>query len=58
MLRCHQSRVTNLSPLTESPLRDIHCDFNSGRDTMLLKAIKTLELINGKAAAEFWKGSP
>jgi hypothetical protein len=32
------------------------CDFKPDRDTEVLRSIKTLEFINGKPAAEFWKG--
>ena len=37
------------------PLKDLDCDFKPERDTELLRSIKTLETINGKPAAEFWK---
>jgi hypothetical protein len=37
------------------PLQDIHCDFPRERDAEFLRSFKTLETINGKSAAEFWK---
>jgi hypothetical protein len=37
------------------PLKDIHCDFQRERDAEFLHSLKTLETINGKSAAEFWK---
>ena len=46
--------MTDLSPLKRCPSR-ISCDFKPERDTELLRSIKTLETINGKPAAEFWK---
>ena len=47
--------ITDLSLLSTFPLRDVAFDFNPWRDTERLKAIKTLEKINYKTAAEFWK---
>jgi hypothetical protein len=37
------------------PLKEIWCDFKADRDAAVLGSIKTLETINGKPAAEFWK---
>jgi hypothetical protein len=37
------------------PLKEILCTFNKGRDADILRSLKTLERINGKSAAEFWK---
>ena len=37
------------------PLKEIWCDFKPERDAEILRSIKTLEKINGKPAAEFWK---
>jgi hypothetical protein len=37
------------------PLKELDCDFRPGRDTAILRSITTLEKINGKPAAEFWK---
>jgi hypothetical protein len=37
------------------PLKAIDCNFLAGRDAEILRSIKTLEAINGKAAAAFWK---
>ena len=47
--------VSDFSPLKDMPLKDLDCDFKPERDTELLRSIKTLETINGKPAAEFWK---
>jgi hypothetical protein len=47
--------VSDLSPLKGMPLKDIHCDFQRGRDAEFLRSFKTLETINGKSAAVFWK---
>jgi Leucine-rich repeat (LRR) protein len=48
-------RVSDLSPLREMPLKAIHCGFKPERDAEILRSIKTLETINLKPAAEFWK---
>ncbi|MFM9965144.1 MAG: protein kinase domain-containing protein [Planctomycetaceae bacterium] len=48
--------VTNLSPLAELPL--IQLDFkgiNPERDGEVLRSIKTLQRINGRPVADFWK---
>jgi hypothetical protein len=37
------------------PLRGIHCDFKPERDAEVLRAIPTLETLNGKPAKEFLK---
>ncbi len=47
--------VTDLSPMRGMPLKELHLDFQPDRDTKLLRSIKTLETINSKPAAEFWK---
>ena len=39
----------------DMPLKNLSCDFKPERDTELLRSIKTLETINDKPAAEFWK---
>lgn len=48
-------KVTNLSPLKGMPLKNLSCDFNPERDTDLLRSLTSLENINHKPAAEFWK---
>src|SRR5262249_30271241 len=47
--------VTDTSPLEGMPLKDIKCDFQRERDAEFLRSFKSLETINGKSAAEFWK---
>jgi hypothetical protein len=50
------TRVTDLSPLRETPgLKLLWCDFVAGRDADVLRAVKSLERINDKPVAEFWK---
>jgi serine/threonine protein kinase/Leucine-rich repeat (LRR) protein/DNA-directed RNA polymerase subunit RPC12/RpoP len=49
------TEVTDLSPLKDMPLKTLWCDFKPERDTQILLSIKTLEKINDKPAAEFWK---
>ena len=54
-LRCSDTGVSDLSPLKDMPLKELQCDFKPLRDTELLRSLKTLETINEKPAAEFWK---
>jgi hypothetical protein len=49
------SAVSDLSPLKGMPLKEICCDFQRERDAEFLRSFTTLEKINGKPAAEFWK---
>jgi len=37
------------------PLKELSCDFNPARDTELLRSFTSLEHINHKPVAEFWK---
>jgi Leucine-rich repeat (LRR) protein len=37
------------------PLKVLYCDFKPERDAEIVRSIKTLESINNKPAAEFWK---
>ena len=54
-LQCAQTQITDLSPLSGMPLKGLICDFKPERDGEILRSIKTLESINSKPAAEFWK---
>jgi hypothetical protein len=49
------TRVTDLSVLKGLPLKSLRCDFKAERDAAILRAIKTLETINDKPVAQFWK---
>jgi hypothetical protein len=53
-LDCRTTKVSDLSPLRGMPLKALWCDFNLERDAEILRSLKTLELINGKPAKEFW----
>ena len=46
--------VSDISVLRDMPLKDIGCSYRPERDK-LLRSIKTLETINSKPAAQFWK---
>ena len=48
--------LTDLSPLSQLPLKTIRLSFQAERDAAILREIKTLTTINEKPAAEFWKG--
>lgn len=54
-LCCAGSGVSDLSVLRKLPLKSLFCEFKAERDTDLLRSITTLETINFKPAAEFWK---
>jgi hypothetical protein len=54
-LRVARTAVTDLGPLAGLPLRDLECDVGPERDTAILRGIQTLQRINGKPAALFWK---
>jgi serine/threonine protein kinase/formylglycine-generating enzyme required for sulfatase activity len=47
--------LTDLTLLKEMPLKELHVDLQTQQDIEIVRAIKTLETINGKPAAEFWK---
>jgi hypothetical protein len=57
-LNCKGTKVPDLSVLKGMPLKQLLCDFKPERDAEILRSIKTLEKINGKPAAEFWKQFP
>jgi Leucine-rich repeat (LRR) protein len=48
-------KVSDLSPLKGMPIKQLICDFKPERDAEIVRSIKTLESINGKPAAEFWR---
>jgi hypothetical protein len=49
------STVTDLSPLKGMRLKELFCDFQRERDAEVLRSLTTLERINDKPAADFWK---
>jgi hypothetical protein len=49
------TKVTDLSVLRGMPLKILSCNFQAERDAAILRSITTLEQINGKSAAAFWK---
>ena len=55
-LDCENTQVSDLSPLKDMPLQDLRCNFQPWRDKAILRSITTLTWINGKPAADFWKG--
>ncbi len=55
VLNCRGTPVSGFSLLKDTPLKFLTCDFLPFRDTEILRSIKSLEEINGKQAAEFWK---
>jgi hypothetical protein len=47
--------VSDLSPLKGMPLKEIECELKHAGDAEFLRSFTTLEKINRKSAAEFWK---
>jgi eukaryotic-like serine/threonine-protein kinase len=54
-LRMHGLALTSLTPLRGLPLKEIELDYQPKRDREILHSLKSLEVINGKPLAEFWK---
>lgn len=55
-LNIFSTKVADLSSLKETPgLKLLWCDFVAGRDAAVLRAVKSLERINDKPVAEFWR---
>jgi len=55
-LKCqNMPAACDLLPLKDLPLKMLWCDFKAERDADVLRSIRTLETINDKPAAEFWK---
>jgi hypothetical protein len=49
------TEVNDLTVLKDLPLKKISCSFEAARDATILRAIGTLEEINGVPAEKFWK---
>lgn len=54
-LGVQRTTISDLSPLKGMPLRNFICTSWTQRDADLLRTISTLEWINHKPAAEFWR---
>jgi hypothetical protein len=54
-LNCAGAPVHDLSPLINTQLQGLGCDFEPERDAAILRGIKTLQTINNKPVADFWK---
>jgi Leucine-rich repeat (LRR) protein/tRNA A-37 threonylcarbamoyl transferase component Bud32 len=54
-LDCQDTDVSDLSPLVGLPLRELQCDFRRSRDTGVLRAVPTLQTVNDRPAAQFWR---
>jgi hypothetical protein len=51
----YEQPVKDISVLKDMPLRGVECNFQRERDEAVLRSIKTLEIINRKPVAQFWK---
>jgi tRNA A-37 threonylcarbamoyl transferase component Bud32 len=56
-LECQWNRIEDLSPLRELALTNLVCDFNPGRDTVVMRSLTSLARINGVSAKKFWKAA-
>jgi hypothetical protein len=54
-LHCEGTRVTDFTPLKYRPLRELSVDPSTVKELGVLRGSMTLQVINGKPAAEFWK---
>ena len=52
---CVGTAVSDLSPWKGMPLKNNYCELQPERGAKFLRSLKTLETMNGKPAAEFWK---
>ena len=55
VLNVSKSPVSTFSALRHLPLTYLKLDFKPERDADILRSIKTLQIINDKPSAEFWK---
>ncbi len=55
VLRFRNTKVSDLTPLKGMPLKELWFDYQPERDGEVLRSLTSLEQINGKPAAEFWK---
>jgi Leucine-rich repeat (LRR) protein len=55
-LNIYKTNITDWSPLkTMRQLKMVAFDFDKERDSEILRSITTLEIINEKSVADFWK---
>jgi hypothetical protein len=54
-LNVNHSSVTDHSPVRGMPLTMLRLDFQAERDADIVRSLKTLQSINDKPAADFWK---
>jgi serine/threonine protein kinase len=58
-LNCGYTEVVDLSPLEGLPLKELYAaNISKERNLAIVRAIKTLERIEGDYAADFWKKHP
>ena len=54
VLHCDANRLDDLTPIGGLSLRELSIDFDRDRHGKVLRAMKTLEKINGMPAEQFW----
>ena len=51
-LECYRTGIKDFTPLKETVLRDLVCDFDAKRDLTIISEIKSLQRLNGTAVAQ------
>jgi hypothetical protein len=51
-LDCRNNPIVDFSPLKDTPLETIFCEFDANRDAAVFRSIKTLKRINGEPATK------
>ncbi len=55
-LHCNGTAVTDLTPIKDMPLQELGCNKELAQSNRaVIQGIKSLQTINNKPAAEFWK---
>jgi Leucine-rich repeat (LRR) protein len=54
VLLCNRTNVKSLAPIEGMPLKELGWDVRPGKDADIVRAIKTLETINGKRPNDLW----
>ncbi len=55
-LDCSNTAVADLSPLRDLPLTDLSCDVQNAQGAAVVRSVRTLKVIRGRPAEEFWRG--
>jgi Leucine-rich repeat (LRR) protein len=53
LLECYATGIADFSPLKETKIRDLNCDFLPQRDTATIAGIHSLQRLNGASVTQF-----